>query len=176
VHASDRDDFADLRRRLTRAVDRRCPRWLSHHRDDIVQVALMRLMQIGGDRTTPFPSSYLWKVAFRAMIDEIRRLRRAQFVSLDGEVDDPRAVDSGSNPERARQGREIGRGIRDCLARLSTDRRRAVTLHLVGHSVPDIVGLMDWNLKRAENLVYRGLDDLRECLRSKGLEPKPGEP
>ena len=167
------DEYADLRRRLVRAVERRCPRWLSQQREDIVQVALMRLMQIDrGERTTPLPSSYLWKVAYSATIDEIRRLRRAQFVSLDGDGPvEPQAADSGSNPERARHGREIGHGIRDCLSRLAVDRRRAVTLHLVGHSVVEIVGLMGWNLKRAENLVYRGLDDLRGCLRGKGLEP-----
>lgn len=167
------EEFADLRRRLARAVERRCPRWLSDQREDIVQVAVMRLMQITGrdERTEPFPSSYLWKVAFSAMIDEIRRLRRAQLVSLDEAVVNPPAPDSGSNPEAVRRGREIGGGIRQCLADLTADRRRAVTLYLVGHTVPEITRLMGWNLKRAENLVYRGLEELRGCLRGKGLDP-----
>ena len=51
------------------------------------------------------------------------------------------------------------------------DRRLAVTLHLQGHSVPDAARVLDWPVKRTENLVYRGMADLRECLMSKGIEP-----
>jgi RNA polymerase sigma-70 factor (ECF subfamily) len=47
----------------------------------------------------------------------------------------------------------------------------AVALHLQGHSVPDIGKLMSWAPKKADNLVYRGLADLRECLVSKGVKP-----
>jgi RNA polymerase sigma-70 factor (ECF subfamily) len=166
-------DLSDVRRALHRALTRRCPRWLSDRREDIVQAALMRLVQIQqrSERNTPFPASYLWKAAYSAMIDEIRRLRRAEHVSLEDGAVDPPAVDAGSDPEQQRRAREIGAGIQECLARLVSDRRRAVTLQLVGHSVPDIAKLLGWNLKRAENLVYRGLDDLRACLTAKGLEP-----
>ena len=67
--------------------------------------------------------------------------------------------------------REIGQGIRDCLARLKNERRMAVTLYLQGHSVPEASRILEWSTKRTENLVYRGLADLRECLLSKGLRP-----
>ena len=166
-------DLSDVRRSLYRALARRCPRWLTDRRDDIVQVALMRLVQIQqrSERKAPFPASYLWKAAYSAMIDEIRRLRRAEHVSLEDGGVDPPALDAGSDPEQRRRAGEIGAGIQACLARLVSDRRRAVTLQLVGHSVPEIAKLLGWNLKRAENLVYRGLDDLRTCLTSKGLEP-----
>ena len=134
---------------------------------------MMRLVHImeRGERTTPFPSSYLWKVACSAMIDEIRRLRRRAYVPLGAEGTEPVAQEARCNPERAGAGQEIGRGIRDCLAALGVPRRRAVTLHLLGHSVPEITRLMAWTFKRAENLVYRGLDDLRKCLTAKGLAP-----
>src|SRR5262245_28068133 len=93
-------DLSDVRRALHRALARRCPRWLSDRREDIVQVALMRLVQIQqrSERNTPFPASYLWKAAYSAMIDEIRRLRRAEHVSLEDEAVDPPAVDAGSDP------------------------------------------------------------------------------
>ena len=47
----------------------------------------------------------------------------------------------------------------------------AVVLHLQGHSVPEAARLLNWGNKRTENLVYRGLADLRNCLALKGLEP-----
>ncbi|MGH9336361.1 MAG: hypothetical protein ACRD21_21705 [Vicinamibacteria bacterium] len=67
--------------------------------------------------------------------------------------------------------REIGRGIRSCLETLLAERRQAVALHLMGHSVKDASRILAWPFKRTENLVYRGLADLRKCLESKGLSP-----
>ena len=50
-------------------------------------------------------------------------------------------------------------------------RKLAVTLHLLGYKVPQIAKKMGWNPKRASNLVYRGLDGLRDCLRGMELTP-----
>jgi RNA polymerase sigma-70 factor (ECF subfamily) len=37
--------------------------------------------------------------------------------------------------------------------------------------VPEASRILDWSAKRTENLVYRGLADLRECLTLKGMRP-----
>lgn len=169
------EDFGDLRDRLSRALARRCPRWLTNQRDDIVQMAIMRLVQVADrdERTTPYPSSYLWKVAYTAMIDEIRRLKRQRLVPIGPEELDVAEEDSRANPERAQAARETAAAIRDCMSALNPPRRRAVTLYLLGHSVPNISRLMGWNLKKAENLVYRGLEATRACLKAKGFQPEP---
>src|SRR5947209_13221279 len=169
-------DYAQLHRDLVRAVDRVCPRWMADRADDLVQVALMRVMEIqrkkeGAAELNPF---YLRKVAYSAMIDEIRRLRRRQEVSLEGggEEDEPVAYDPAApapDPERASAGHEVGRAIRGCLGRMVPPRRHAVTLNLQGHSVPEIGRLLGWTAKKAENLVYRGMSDLRGCLGEKGI-------
>ena len=52
---------------------------------------------------------------------------------------------------------------------MKRERRLAVTLYLQGHSVPAAARLLEWTAKRTENLVYRGLADLRECLTAKGM-------
>jgi RNA polymerase sigma-70 factor (ECF subfamily) len=104
------------------------------------------------------------------LIDEIRRMRRRRESPLeDGEPVAAEQVDS--NPEASATGREIGHGILDCLARLARERRLGVTLHLQGHSAPEAARILDWNTKKAENLIYRGLADLRDCLAAKGLRP-----
>lgn len=170
-------DYAQLHRDLARAVDRVCPRWMADRADDLVQVALMRVMEIQRKKegSAELSGFYLKKVAYSAMIDEIRRLRRRQEVSLEGETGeeeaityDPAAPDP--DPERSSSGREVGRAIRDCLGRLVAPRRHAVTLNLQGHSVPEIGKLMGWTAKKAENLVYRGMSDLRGCLAGKGIQ------
>jgi RNA polymerase sigma-70 factor (ECF subfamily) len=167
------EDFGNLRDRLSRALARRCPRWLRNQRDDIVQMAIMRLVQVAGrdERTTPYPSSYLWKVAYSAMIDEIRRLKRQRLVPIEPESLEIAGDDSRANPERAHAARETAAAIRDCIGALNPPRRRAVTLYLLGHPVPDIGRLMGWKLKKAENLVYRGLEATRNCLDAKGFHP-----
>jgi RNA polymerase sigma-70 factor (ECF subfamily) len=170
-------DFAQLHRDLARAVGRVCPRWMADRADDLVQVALMRVMEIQRrkDGAAEFSSSYLKKAAYSALIDEIRRLRRRQEVSIDGGEDeesgpafDPVAPEP--DPERASAGRQAGRAIRDCLGGMVPPRRHAVTLNLQGHSVPEIGRLLGWTAKKAENLVYRGMADLRSCLGAKGIQ------
>jgi RNA polymerase sigma-70 factor, ECF subfamily len=169
-------DYSQLREHLGRAVARLCPRWLSVQRDDLVQAAVMRVMQIVGARGSAregnptFASSYLYKVAHSALVDEIRRVKRRGEVDLEDTGVATIAV-TRQDPERITASREIGRGIQDCLSRMSRDRRLAVTLYLQGHSVPEAARILDWAPKRTENLVYRGLADLRECLMRKGLQP-----
>lgn len=75
------------------------------------------------------------------------------------------------DPEHETASRQTGRGILACLARMKAERRRAVTLYLQGHSVPESSRILGWNRKRTENLVFRGLMDLRQCLIKKGLRP-----
>jgi RNA polymerase sigma-70 factor (ECF subfamily) len=111
----------------------------------------------------------LYKVAYSALVDEIRRVRRRRETGLeDGTVE---SVASPEDPERAAASSEIGHGIQGCLARLKYERRLAVTLYLQGHGVPAASRILEWPAKRTENLVYRGLADLRECLLSRGLRP-----
>ena len=134
----------------------------------------MRVMQIvdrnpsGDQDDRALASSYLYRVAHSALVDEIRRVRRRRESDLDDEGVAPVAI-TRQDPERIAASREIGRGILDCLSRMSRERRLAVTLHLQGYSVPEASKVLEWNVKRTENLVYRGLADLRECLMSKGL-------
>lgn len=171
----DATDYTQLHRDLVRAVSRVCPRWLTDRADDLVQVALMRVMEIqrkkeGTAELSPF---YLKKTAYSALVDEIRRLRRRQEVSIESDEEeggptfDPAAP--APDPERASAGRQVGRAIRDCLRNMVPPRRHAVTLNLQGHSVPEIGRLLGWTGKKAENLVYRGMADLRGCLGEKGI-------
>jgi RNA polymerase sigma-70 factor (ECF subfamily) len=165
-------DYERLRTHLSRAVAHVCPRMLSDRREDLVQDCLMRLMDLArkGEGERRLPSSYLYKVAHSVLIDEIRRIRRRRETSLEEGEPVPMEAPSG-NPETVAAGQEIGRGILQCLAGLLRERRLSVTLYLQGHSVPEAARILDWSPKKTENLVYRGLADLRECLAAKGFKP-----
>jgi RNA polymerase sigma-70 factor, ECF subfamily len=164
-------ELTRFRDELIRAVHRVCPSWLVSQSEDFVQVGLLRVMELQRRHRErrDLSKSYLWMVAHSAVIDEIRRLRRRQEVALEEGPADDSLVAAGPGPERRLAGREADAAIRECLAGLLESRRAAVLLHIHGHSVAEIAERMGWNLKRAKNLVYRGLSDLRVCLAVKGF-------
>lgn len=166
------EDYGRLRQQLARSVRRVCPGWLAASADDIVQAALVKVLHLQqrseGERR--LETYYLWRLAYSAVVDEIRRRRRSREVPMEA-MAEKIAADRVPDPERVARGREIGTAIADCLAGLVLPRRLAVTLHLQGHTVPEAGSLLGWSAKRAENLVYRGLADLRACLAGKGLRP-----
>jgi RNA polymerase sigma-70 factor (ECF subfamily) len=105
------------------------------------------------------------------MVDEMRRGQWRREVSLDSDGSNLEPAVRSGNPEQGVVSGEIARGIHECLARLVEPRRLAVTLHLQGYSVPEAADVLGWGRKRTENLVYRGLADLRQCLAGKGMTP-----
>jgi RNA polymerase sigma-70 factor (ECF subfamily) len=171
VLAEPDDDYARLAADLRRAVSRVCPAWLAARRDDIIQVALLRVMDARRRSDAELKPGYLRRVAWSALVDEIRAWRRRREVALEDEGAPVERPSAGPTPEQQVATLEISRGISDCLADLLEDRRLAVTLHLQGHTVPEASRLLAWSAKRTENLVYRGLADLRDCLSAKGLRP-----
>jgi RNA polymerase sigma-70 factor (ECF subfamily) len=151
---------------------------LSDHAEDLAHAALVKVMATArnteGERSlSPF---YLYRVAHSALVDEIRRRQRRREVALEadeyeeqfGGSAEPRAA---GDPEQDAALRELGVAVRDCLLNMSSDRRRAVMLYLQGHSVAEAARVLGWPVKRTDNLVYRGLADLRQCLRAKGHSP-----
>ena len=161
-------DLAAVHRTLTRAVRGVHPRGLDAEHDDLVQSAMVRVL--AATRGREVNATYVWKAATCALLDEVRRARRRREVPLDdeqrGELFDGRA-----GPERALGMRGLEAALRGCLGTLATDRRRAVALHVLGYAPRESSRLLGWTAKRVSNCLFRGLADLRACLREKGFEP-----
>lgn len=171
--ADETERIGRLREALARAVARACPAWMSADRDDLVQATMLKVLAVERppEEKAELPSSYLQRVALNAVIDEIRARRRRGEISLDEEEMKQSQESRLPDPDSAARGREIGRGVRGCLAAMKEERRVALTLRLLGHSVPEAARLLGWANKRTENLIYRGLANLRACLAAKGLKP-----
>ncbi len=134
---------------------------------------MIRVLRVRARREQgrPLPAAYLWKVAYTATIDEIRKLRSKREVSLHVEGAEEPADMRALGPERGAESAQLSAAIRECLSALKDTRRQAVTLYLQGHSVPEIGRLLGWSTKRAENMVYRGLAELRATLSKRGWRP-----
>jgi len=148
-------DLRAIRLVLERAVRSRCFGLLASARDDLIQTAMVRVLE--RDRHEALGrrgASYAWKVAQSVMVDELRRLGRERRLAESVSEEKKR---SWVDPTGAIQ-------LRQCLERLEERRRMAVTLHLSGLRIPEVARAAGWTEKTAENLIYRGLDDLRALL------------
>lgn len=163
--------MARIRATLERAVARHCPPWLADRADDLVQQALVKLMQGKGEELTSLSNSYLWRTAYCVTVDAIRQERRRREEALSEGVAQAPSRAPRADPEAGVRAGEIRMAMSDCLGRMLDKRRRAVTLYLQGHTVPETARLMGGPVKAADNNLYRGLADLRKCLRSKGVTP-----
>lgn len=181
-------DDPSLQGVLKRMVEALCPAWFSADlREDVLQEIWFRLARHGdhpdGARRE-FNSTFLW-VTTRNVRNErarnaVRRIQREVPLASDeqegpasSEPADPypAAPSPDPNPGQAALGRAIGRAIRQCLSRLRPERRRAVTLYLLGFKVPEIAHRLGWTMKSAEGRVYKGLQQLRDSLVDAGVTP-----
>lgn len=160
--------MSELRGRLVAAVRTVCPSWLQDQADDLAHAALEKLLKRDA-LPDEINGGYVYRIAHSAVVDEIRRHRRRREEAMT--EGDAQVETRAAGPERRAVDSETRAEIAECMTRLSEDRRRAVTLYLQGHQVPEVASLLGFTSKKAENLVYRGLSDLRACLRKKGIEP-----
>ena len=161
-----------LVRRVRAAVQRSCPPYLAAQADDIAQEVLIQLLRKlrNTEGKAEFSSIYLMRAAHGATVDEIRRRsRRREQTGWEQEMIENES--RGPDPERSTLGRSLGREIRRCLEDIVPSRRLAVTLHLLGCPVPEVSKRLHCSEKSADNRVYRGMQNLRDCLEAKGLKP-----
>lgn len=161
---------------LRRTVERLCPRQLGISPDEVEQDVRLRLWRaLERGTTIESPTSYLYRAASSATIDAIRRLKARREDSLDADdpstPEPPSLEDPGADPHRRLEGVERASTIRDALAKLIPNRRRAVALHLQGFDNREICRLLDWTEAKTRNLVSRGMRDLREVLATRSSEP-----
>ncbi len=161
-------DNEDVRRHVARAVNRLCSAWPNAGRDAIVDNALQQLHKVvaKGEGNASLAAPDVWKRAYIAMIEEVRRGRRPAAAPAHTGTDDTPA-----RQESSRGGRALGFAIHECLHTLVPARRAAVVLHLQGHTVRQIATLLGYSSRKAESFVYRALDGVRSCLETKGMRP-----
>ena len=165
------DHLETIHRVLARAVSARCPAFMRDRADDIVQDAMIKVVRLLDEGKGSLQPSYLWRVATTVTIDEIRRHRRRREDPMEDLPSDPTDPQPTSQADSLAQRGEIARAVEDCMSRLQDNRRRALTLYLVGHKVPEAAQMLGWTSKKTENNVYRGLANLRDCLAKKGITP-----
>ncbi len=193
------DKPKELQRVLKGMAGRLHPNWFSiATREDVAQEVFCRLLKLGefpDGSKREFCSDFLFQTT-RNVVREFARKegRRAPpKVAPSGDEDKdnsgpgpmvqgptaarvarsddskPEPIDPGPSPFHVTRDHETGEAIRDCLSELIPERRRALSLHLLGWRIPEIANELGWSVRSAEGRVYRGMDQLRSCLKQKGV-------
>ena len=168
--------YAALLRSL---VTQHCPRGLGVEPDDIEQEARFRLWRaIEREKELTDPASYIYRIAVTTAIDAVRRVAARREDQLRGETfedgETENKVTIAADPAQAPDAQASRRELMDRIAAadrsLPENRRRAVELHLQGLTLVEIAELLAWSEAKVRNLVYRGLDDLRDAHRREGID------
>jgi RNA polymerase sigma factor (sigma-70 family) len=141
------------------------PKLSASEAEEIEQKVLIGLWRaMPGEQMPSNPSSYLYRAAVRETVRTLESRRRVRVVELDENHQDRLPT-----PHQALESKELGVAIRDALATLSPDRRRAVQAHLMGFDVQEIMNMQNWPYNKARNLISRGMADLRRELKRRGV-------
>jgi len=162
--------LADYGARLRAIVRARCPPSLGVDPDEVEQDVRVRVWQaLTREKTIEQPASYLYQTAMSVIVDHIRRrqARPDRAANDDTGLD---AVAGSADPQRAAASEQFGQALRRAIDSLPERRRRPVQLHLQGFGTADIGRLLQMSEATARNLVYRGLDELRERLETEGWQ------
>lgn len=140
--------------------------------DEVVQDLHVRIWKSFGtsESIRRAKSSYMYRAAVSASLDIIRRRRsfKARATPLD-DVAPIGLADRTHGVEDRLAGDDLARVVHESLAEVQESRRAVVRLHLAGYDRFEIADLMGWTEGKTRNLLYRGLEDLRQVLAARGI-------
>ena len=107
----------------------------------------------------------------------LRRRRARHELSLQSIDDAPGGGPSSPPPlsvgraDDALIADETARAIDASLQEIVPSRRAVLRMYLKGYDREEIAALLGWSEAKTRNLLYRGLDDLRQRLTARGIRP-----
>lgn len=144
--------------------------------DEVVQDLQVRIWKSFGtsEAIRRANANYMQRAAVSASLDIIRRRRalKHQATSLDDVA--PHALTDRARPVDERvAGDETARAVHEALGGLQESRRAVVRMYLAGYDRFEIAELLGWTEGKTRNLIYRGLEDLRQILAARGITGGP---
>ncbi len=143
--------------------------------EDVVQEVRIRLWRAfpTGEQIGRLGASYVYRTATSAALDLLRR-RRARGGDVTDPADERLAMipTETPGPHAELESSQTVDEILGTVEALIPPRRAVVRMYLSGYGREEIADVLGWSEARTRNLLYRGLADLRERLRERGIDPE----
>lgn len=139
--------------------------------DELLQELRIRLWRASerGEQIAALPTSYVYRASISAALDLLRRRRtQAQELSVPLEESDHQSKHT-DGPEQDIAEAELADTVAAAVETIPASRRPVVRMYLAGYPREEIAALLGWSEAKTRNLLYRGLDDLREKLKASGI-------
>jgi len=137
--------------------------------EDILQEIRIKVWKgVAGEKKIHSRSSYIKNVVNSTLIDCLRRSRRESKL-IQHELEKQRLESQGKRQEvmESHAHREL---VGEAAEALMESRRRVVKMFLLDMTLEEISRSLEWSPDKVRNLLYRGLSDLRNLLREKGMD------
>ena len=180
MSASDAIEFEQIIERygalIKAVVARTYSGRLELNADDVVQEVKIKLWkELSKQEKIVNLKAFICQVAFTTTIDEIRKARTRKQEPLPEEEQEmdilmsARVTRDLASPQVELERKEIQRFVVSAVNSLGENRRQVVKLYLYGLNHKEIAAELGWSEGKTRNLLYRGLEELSEILKSKGI-------
>ncbi len=166
---SDKDEFEALIKKLSLSIQISVqsfnPQKLGIDPEDLAQEIRIKLWKIfKSDKKIQNYSSYIKRVINSIIIDQIRASRRYEkIIDLEKQRN---LQDQGISNVSIR----IRKDVQLAFNSLIESRRKVVRWFLFGLNINEISKILKIDETKTKNLLYRGLNDLKNILKFKGIE------
>jgi RNA polymerase sigma-70 factor (ECF subfamily) len=133
---------------------------------DAAQETAVRVWRnIGGFTGGAALSTWIYRIATNACLDQLRRRRDVASIDELGEEGFSPAAPEGETPQSALEGKETLRELGEALLRLPEDQRAAVVLRDVQNlSYEEVADVLGVNLNTVKSRISRGRRTLRDWI------------
>ena len=138
--------------------------------DDILQEVKIKIWKIFEDeKKIENYASYIRKIVNSSIIDQLRKLNREKGIFTHEKqkwISDQKSNYLTTTSSEINAKEIIG----DAVNLLIESRRTVVKLYFLNMTIEEISTFLKWSKDKTRNLLYRGLSDLKNILKEKGIE------
>jgi len=138
--------------------------------DDIAQEVRIKIWRILEDEKKIMNyASYIKRIIDSSVIDKIRKLKREEGIF---NHEKQKLVSERHNYYRSEiiLDKNLKKNIAQAVDSLLESRRKVVKLFLLNMTIDEIAIFFKWSKDKTRNLLYRGLADLKDALKEKGID------
>lgn len=137
--------------------------------EDVIQEVKIKIWKrFGHEKNISLYPLYIQRIINSTLVDHIRIVRRQEKLILHEKQ--KLLFEERGNPEDPSQRNIIWKLVGEAADSLMESRRKVVKLFLMDLTIDEISSSLNWSKDKTRNLLYRGLSDLKEKLRERGVE------